>query len=123
MHSYFRALLEVLVLLDQLDHQHQYVFHCPHINTVYNAYKNRCYFLGWARQERSYGQEGNPWIKGFINCYFISVICLYWLYGDIIAIMPLLCLSAAQGKHGERGMIGLPGLKGDTVGFILCCNL
>lgn len=37
--------------------------------------------------------------------------------------MPLLCLSATQGKHGERGMTGLPGLKGNTVGFILCCNL
>lgn len=72
-------------------------------------------FLGWARQERPYGQAGNPWIKGFINCYFISGICLYWLYDDIIVIMPPLCLSAVQGKHGERGMIGLPGPKGDMV--------
>lgn len=36
----------------------------------------------------------------------------------VITIMPLLCFSAAQGKHGQRGMTGLPGLKGDMVGFI-----
>lgn len=91
-----------------------------YINTVCNAaYKNQCHFLGCARQERSDGQEGNPWIKGFMNFYSRSVFCLCWLCGDIIAIMPLLCSSAAQGKRGERGMIGLPGLKGDMVGFIL----
>lgn len=91
-----------------------------YINTVCEAaYKNQCYVLGWARQERSDGQEGNPWIQGFMDCYFRSVFCLHWLCGDVIAIMPLLCLPAAQGKDGERGMIGLPGLKGDMVGFIL----
>lgn len=76
-------------------------------------------FLGWARQERPYGQEGNPWTKGFINCYFIRVVCLY---GDVTAIIPLLCVSAPQGNHGERGIIGLPG-KGNMVGFIFFYNI
>lgn len=91
-----------------------------YINTVCNAaYKNQCYFLGWARQERSDGREGNPWIKGFMDCYSRSVFSLRRLCGDVIAIMPPLCLPAAQGKPGERGMTGLPGLEGDMVGFIL----
>lgn len=33
--------------------------------------------------------------------------------------MPLLCLSAAQGKNGNRGVTGLPGVKGDMVRFTL----
>lgn len=37
-----------------------------------------------------------------------------------MAVILRLCLS--QGIDGGRGMIGLPGVKGDTVGFILCCN-
>lgn len=40
----------------------------------------------------------------------------------VMAVILLLCLSATQGIHGGNGTIGLPGPKGDTVGFILCCN-
>lgn len=38
-----------------------------------------------------------------------------------MAVILQLCLS--QGMDGGKGMTGLPGVKGDTVGFILCCNL
>lgn len=60
-----------------------------------------------------------PFIHSDAVKYFsaASVICPAVGVHLINAVLSLLCVCATQGSHGEKGKLGLPGIKGDTVGF------